>query len=389
MREEEEIGESGTAGSGGGAAEKSDALRRFTTTFVRFGKPLLVWVPLAYLAAFLPRAGTLQEGDAARAYYDAAESITQDRSMYEPLPPTGPHRVGNYYLYPPPLASLVAVLPPMRPGTFQTLILAANITALWVFAWALSRLARIPAQWGTPLAALLLMFLPGLMETIAIGNIDPIVFALVAIGLVLAPGPAAASLAAGAALKVTPAWPLGVLLVRLDRRAWLGAGVAASVCILVVVLAVGAGGLIDESLLWARRIAPTLSQGQFEVLPIVAGGEPRSGWMVNGNISPAFLPVRLLVDQPPPNVDIPLAARLYLSIVQFGVPALTVFLTRKRPPREQAAWVIAAATLAAPIMRGGYLPVLLVVPAILLGQRREAAAAAAPRDHAPARVPIA
>ena len=32
---------------------------------------------------------------------------------------------------------------------------------------------------------------------------------------------------------------------------------------------------------------------------MVVAGEVRSGWMLNGNISPAFLPVRLLVEQPP------------------------------------------------------------------------------------------
>lgn len=346
------------------------ASRRFARTFLRFGRPLLFVVPLLYIAAFLPRAGHMEPGDAARAYHQAGDAIREGRSMYEPLPPEGPHRVGNYYLYPPPLGALVGLLPATDPDVFQTLVLIANVIAVWIFAWVLARLARLPSLHGTLFVAALLLMMPGLPETIAIGNIDPIVFALVGLGIVLPATTAAASLTAGAALKVTPVWALGVLLARL-RPSWPGAAAVAMACLLIVALATGVDGLIAESLLWARRIAPTLSQGQFEVLPMVAGGEVRSGWLLNGNISPAFLPVRLLVEQPPPGQDIPAWARMYLSIVQFGVPALTAWLTRHRSVREQAAWVISAATLAAPIMRGGYLPVLLLLPALLIGRKQE------------------
>jgi hypothetical protein len=311
-------------------------------------------------------------GDAAQAYLQAGDAIRDGRSMYEPLPPTGPHRIGNYYLYPPPLGALVSLLPRMTSETFATLVLVANIAGVWAFAWALACLARLPLAAGTLLAALVLLFMPGLRETIAIGNVDPVVFGLVGLGLAVPPLASASLLGAGAALKVTPIWALGVVAVREGKQAWLGAGLIVLACLIVTMLAVGPAGLVGESLLWARRIAPTLSQGQFETLPIMVEGQVQSGWLVNGNISPAFAPLRLLIQPPPPGESIPTWARIYLSTVQFGVPALVAFLTRRRPPRAQAAWVIAAATLAAPIMRGGYVPILLLVPALLLGQRREA-----------------
>jgi hypothetical protein len=350
---------------------KKSNLRAFQSTFVRFGRPMLFLVPLLFVFTFMPRFAEMDEGDAAQAYLQAGDAIRDGRSMYEPLPPTGPHRIGNYYLYPPPLGALVSLLPRMSAGSFSALVLLANIAGVWAFAWALARLARIPLLTGTLLAALVLLLMPGLSETIAIGNVDPVVFGLVGLGLAVPPLAAATLIGAAAALKVTPIWALGVLVVREGKGAWLGAGLVILACLIVTILAVGPAGFVAESLLWARRIAPTLSQGQFETLPITVNDEVRSGWLVNGNISLAFAPLRLLIGPPPLGESIPTWARLYLSVVQFGVPALVAFLTRRRPPRVQAAWVIAAATLAAPIMRGGYVPILLLVPALLLGQRRE------------------
>jgi hypothetical protein len=141
------------------------------------------------------------------------------------------------------------------------------------------------------------------------------------------------------------------------------------ICVGVGIVIHGPTGYLAELATWLNDVGPTLSQGQFNVVS-VSSGSIIDAWMINGNISIPFVLVRILTDDPGPGVLIPVWARIYLTVVQFGVPFLTVYLTRDRPSAEQAAMVLTAAVLAAPILRGGYLPLLAIWPAIAIGKRR-------------------
>lgn len=304
----------------------------------------LLWVfPVLEQWDYRPRTpGKWVDADA---YYRAAENVRAGGDMYDPLPPPGPNYFTGdaHYLNPPPLAAVLAVLPVDRDATYNLMVALASLGAL-MLAWGVGRLAG----WDWRIVAGLLYAWP--YGLVLVGNVQPLVNGIVALSLTMAPPLAAFLLASGVAIKVQPFWALGIVLVR--TRAWGGALAAVLLWGGLAAAELGVVGLLEECGTWLAHVAPTLAQGQME-----------TGNFAQTNISPAFAPLYLLAPWPH-GVELPAWARAYLAAVQLGAPALTIYLTRRFPWNVQAGWVLVAATLSAPILRAGYLPILLLAPAL-------------------------
>jgi hypothetical protein len=312
------------------------------------------------------------------AYHQAAVAAAVGAGIYDPVPPPGPHEfrgIGDFhYLYPPPLAALLAPFSALSYRAFDRLWLLLDLLAFWVLAAALGKIAR--GSWSfdgtTRWAAAVVV--PGPLLAIHFGNIELLVLALVTLGLAL-PRWAGFTLGLGAAFKVTPVWALFTLLLRRPPR--IARGLAAAVvlaggaCLAVFGLA-GTAALVTQ---WVTHVMPALSQGQFwggSLAAIQQGGLlPRDYF---ANLSPSFLPVQLAVISgwwDYQGGPLPGPVRAYLTAFAIGAPALTGWLTSRRSPNVQAAAVLVAALFAAPIARPYGLPALLLLLATVRQERRE------------------
>ena len=355
--------------AGGEAKRRGPPGVRWSFVFRQIGRLLVLTLcamPLAFwLALWLP-ARWDNVGSDTVAYVHAAEAVQQDATMYDPLPPKGPHDLGIYYLYPPFLAAALSFV---RQGAreIHNLLLVLNTLAVLGISFILPRIAGRSWKWGFPLAAAMAFNVP-LLVTIDIGNIEPLVNFLSLASIVAAPAASAALLVVATALKVNPLWPLAVVVVRGGSSAHAGAIVAAMLVLIVTVVAVGAGDLVLETIVWLESVAPTLAQGQFASAGAVIFGHSFGPNFFTGNISPVFAPL-FAFPRPAPGVELHTAARTYLAVMQFGIPLLVAWLTRRQPWRYQAGYVLCAALVSAPILRLSQLHVLLVLPALLLRRR--------------------
>lgn len=351
----------------GGAERKNERVDwRFVWDRAQWG---LLLVPTLAWAVVVSTFWSLELGSGqftdVLAYHRAAEAVRAGGSPYFTIPPPGPHTAGEFYLYPPPFAALLALTGLSYEALYRVLTVAAVLGFL-ALAWATARLTgrgwrAAFVVWGaigfyTPAYAIIWM-----------GNVQSWVQGLAALALLASPLAAGALLAFGGVVKVTPAWALFVVLAR-ERRGWAGAGAALVASAIVTVFALGLGGTIDACLTWVRDVGPTLAQGQFSRGP---------GWVHTWNISPTFAPLYLLVRDPGAGNELPGWARLYLTTMQLAGPLAAAWLTRGLDWRGQAGWVLVAATITAPILRPGFLPVLLLVPALLLRQRSRTVAGSA------------
>jgi hypothetical protein len=364
------------------AAERARRLDRAAVHVVPFAVVALIVVEWNGIAG--------QDRDTA-AYHHAAAAARVDGQIYEPAPPPGPHEFhGEWpYLYPPPLAALLSWLPDTSYRGFDRGWLLLNLVAFWVAAAALGRIANgrwsaaATGRWGAAL-----FFLPGAVLAIHFGNIDLVILALVALGLAL-PASAGFSLGLAAAFKVTPVWPLLALALRRPRRTL--PGLAAAVALLggACLLVFGWGGSVALSAQWVTDVMPAVSQGQFwgESLDRLRAGSLSPVHYLY-NLSPSFLPVQLAVLSGAWDYEggpLPGPVRAYLAAVAIGAPLAAAWLTRRRSPEVQAAIVLAAALLAAPIVRPYVLSVVLLVMAALRQERLHPSSLILHPSGAPAR----
>ena len=337
----------------------------------------LLAVPLAWGAVVYEQWGYVPPeawmGRDADVYYLAAESIREHGTPYDPLPPPGPHRYGpRWYLYPPPLAAALSLAHLDRASTY-TLMVTLGAAACLLFGWAAARLAGWSTIWPMLLVSGVLLVFPGSLELVVTGNMQALVDALVMSALVLPGTAAAVLLVLAASLKVTPFWAAAIVMVRGGSKALVAGVLAVAIVLVITIAALGFHGSLTASRVWLTQVAPTLSQGQFD---------SDGGWAY-WNFSPVFAPVMFLVEHPPVGESIPTGARVYLTAMQLLVPLLTIWITRRLPWREQAAWVVVAATLSAPILRLGYMPILLIAPALWWRRVRERTSDRVGLDHAP------
>jgi hypothetical protein len=314
---------------------------------------LLVWVPWKMQS-------TQQREDPA-AYAQAVAQLDAGGSMYDPLPPPGPHRQGRHYLYPPVFAAMLTWLPDRSGLGIQHTFVALEGVGLLLFAFGLARIARWRYWPAVPLIMATTIATFGTLSP-GEGGLGPLLAGIVVAGLAFSWGLPLLVLAA--ALKVTPAWAVLVLVARSPRRALPVAVLASALILAAVVATIGPGTLLAESLVWATRVAPTLAQGQYDA-GVWAWSDrnlPAAAFLLQGNLSPVFAPLYLLGD-PYPH-ELPGWARTYLTAASTGIPLIVAWRTRRLEPRAQAAVVLAAAVLCAPIFRLGYLP--LLAPALVL-----------------------
>jgi hypothetical protein len=333
-------------------------------------RALVLVVPVATLLGILLEWNGIpgQDRDTV-AYHRAAVAARSNSPLYEPLPPAGPHefRGVHYYLYPPPLAALLSVLPTVSYRTFDRGWLIANWLAFWVLAAARAKLATgawgvaATARWGTAVFLLL-----GPWLAIRFGNIDLMILALAALGLAL-PAGGGALFGWAAAFKVAPGWALLTLLSRRPRQVLWSTGLALTTCAGACVAVFGATRTIALTNQWLTEIMPTLAQGQFWGGSLAQLRSGNLGFQdVVSNLSLSFLPVQLWAGWGGSAYDggpLPGPVRLYLTAVAFAAPLIMAWVTRRRSPELQVAVVLAAALLAAPIVRPYVLAVLLLVEA--------------------------
>lgn len=296
----------------------------------------------------------------AEIYARAVTLIGTGTTMYDPVPEPGPNPFATGYIYPPFYASLLSLFSdPIRANLVG---MTLGVAAL---AWGLAKASGVSL--GRCAALVLLSMYP--LIAMNFGSVTPLTFGLCAAAFVLPANVGAFMLGIAAGIKITPLWPLGVLLVR--DRAWKGTLAAVVVGVGVCVIALGVDGLVAETGIFLRFVVPMLAQGQFETNVLTVGstaGGPFLFWASARNISPAFAPLYWLVDDR--SGALPVWASTYLSIVTTAIPLMVVWFTRKRPSREQAAYVLAVAMIFSPTFRALYLPFLFPAAAFWWRNRK-------------------
>jgi hypothetical protein len=229
--------------------------------------------------------------------------------------------------------------------TFARVWLILTLVAFWLFAWGLARLSGEGSLSRTLICGVIVGVFPGTYLAVALGQIDPILWALFAWGLVGMSRPILWGLAA--IIKPFYIWPL--LAAERQWRALIPAGIVAVALILL-------GGFVcgwESYIIWVRDILPTLTQGNFKT----------------GNVSLSFAVIRLarFLGWNYLGGPLPTLAHLWLTVASVGAPLLTWRFLRRFSPQIKCAGIIVASVLFAPICWTCYLP--LALPLAALGFR--------------------
>jgi hypothetical protein len=281
-------------------------------------------------------------------YYGAAVNVASGQPLYRECERYAKGDLPSCYLYPPPLAAMLAPLASFGAQTFQVVWYAAILVAFWVYAFALVRLAQWPTTIGHVLiAGVVVQLTPGTQVTMSFGNADFMIWALCALAL---PGSRLFA-GIGAAIKIYPGWLLIVSLARRERNVI--AGIAA------MAVTIGATS-------WALSLRSFRDWSA--ALAILASG-PR----VPGNVSLPVGIVRLAERRGYVADDRP----FLLLVPLLGVLAV-LFATRRRSREVQGALILMTSVLLSPLCWWYYAPMLLMVGAALLGQRRSSGSRPSP-----------
>lgn len=329
---------------------------------------LLVLVPQLWQTADKPR-------DFA-AYVMAAERVREDQPLYEETPP-GPHVPGEGapYLYPPFLAAISALIP-FAGVALSRFVLLTGVLCFWVYAFCLDRVAAGRSTvYGVFLWGALLTAGVAPLGALWVGQVDSLIWALFGMSLAFPLG-RGFYLTAAALTKPFAVWPLGLALWRETRVASAGTLIAIMLAGVLAAAAMGPAELFQASRQWLIDIYPALSQGQFAFrMAEVTDSQTWNrllGFLGTGNISLGFLPLQLAhaAGWEFPGVDLPVWARMYLTMVSLAAPLIALWLTRRRAPVLRYAALMSAAVLFAPICRTTYLPILYSLAAAWLADRR-------------------
>jgi len=307
-------------------------------------------VLIAQLAVWYPRYAlqTAAEADGLDfpIYQRAAARVGSHRSPYEPC--LNRHDQPPFcLLYPPPFTALLVVGAHVSFASFAAGIYAVLLIAFWAYAAGLVRLARGRVTFAeVGLAALALLVTPGLNLTMAFGNLDLVVWALVVWGLVAERW--LPLLVIAAACKLWPAVPLAVLVAARPRR-WPRVALTAAAVLAFTIAVVGTRSFAE----WRQTALPVLE----------------AGTVVWSNISAVAILERHGVRLP----------RLVVAVLPAAAAVVTGIATRRRPEALRAAWCAVAALFCASICWWHYAAVLWLPAAAWLQARRvEASAEARP-----------
>ena len=300
-----------------------------------------------HLAVFFPRNWSRadRERDVVN-YYIGARAALEGHKLYHPPSNFGPDSTHFHYIYLPPFAALVSPLGHLDFPTFARAWSVLLWAGFWIYAWCLAVLAVGPrARWRHVLiAGLAIGVLRGSIESLALGQIDSVLWALFGLGLVgIAPG---VSLALGAATKMFLGWPL-LVTIRNEGKGVLAQAVATSLALFVL------GGLVcgfDSYRAWSREIAPMLEQGTFNPS--------------NYSLSMAGLRLARVAGWNYEGGPLGVWPRLWLSAMSFAGSTAMWWATRRCRPAMQSALVGVAAVACAPTCWSTYLPLALAPVAL-------------------------
>ncbi len=307
------------------------------------------------------------------AYHQAAQNIDAGRSMYDPLPPKGPHRwEGVYhYLYPPQFAATLSILPRTSAVGFARVWFLVLFAAYWIFAAALCRIATGQVTlYGVLGAGALTAFTPGALLSLNFGQADALVWAAVALAFAF-PVAAGAAFGIAALLKLYAVWAVLAAAFRKDWRTVRQAAVLVVCATALAALVLGPERFVAESRIWLLNVLPTVGQGQFE-------GGTVSGQLIRWldlpvlypmNLSLPLIPVRLL-GYGTDGAELPALARAYLVLAGVATPLTVAWLGRKWPVEFHYLAVLAAALSFSPLCRPSYLVALLPAAALIVKQYR-------------------
>jgi hypothetical protein len=244
-------------------------------------------------------------------------------------------------LYPPTFAALIRPAAALDVAQFAKIWYGLVLVAYWLFAWGLARLA-FPAAGADHVLGVgtVLQLVPSVYWTMGLGNVDIMVWALVAWALSVTSTWGVVLLVAAAWIKAYPIFALPVMLVRGPRlraapapsaasdRSW-AAGVAVILagCTLAIVAANGwryAGE-------WLRVGLPSLASGCLH-------------WY---NASLTTLLIRPFVDPDAP--ALPAAAQMFLRLAPLAGVGITLWATRRLHPVAQMAVVVLTALWLSPV----------------------------------------
>lgn len=277
--------------------------------------------------------GSPDDGLDFRIYQRAAGRAARGLTPYESCA-HAPEAPPGCLLYPPPFAAAIAPAGHLSPAGFQKGAYLVLLAAFWAYAAGLVKLARgrVGAA-ETLIAGVLLFVTPGLNITMSLGNLDLVVWALVAWGL--ATEMALPLLVVAAAFKIWPAVSLAVLIVAKPARVR-PAILTAMLLFAATVAVLGLSSFRD----WRELALPGLQAGTLRVT----------------NVSLVAVLGRL-------GIALPALLRALLPIAA----ALATWLSlRRQPERLRASLCGVAAMICAPICWWKYAPILLIPGAVWL-----------------------
>ena len=304
---------------------------------------LFIWYPRYALHPPAP-----DDGLDFRIYQRAAARAVQGLTPYESCA-HAPEAPPGCLLYPPPFAAAIAPAGRLSPATFQKGAYLVLLVAFWAYAAGLVKLARGQVRLSETLIAGVALFVtPGLNITMSLGNLDVVVWALVAWGL--ATEAALPLLVVAAAFKIWPAVALAVLVVA--RPARVRPVVLTAMFLFAATVAVlGLSSFRD----WRELAVPGLQAGTLRAT----------------NVSVVAVLGRLGIAMPTPlQTVLPIAAALAIWVA-----------LRKQSERLRASLCGVAAMICAPICWWKYAPILLIPLAVWISGLDLAEVAA---SHGPA-----
>ena len=292
------------------------------------------------------------------AYYLVSERIHKGKPVYWPLPEVGPHKPSTpFYLYPPVLCSIIAIMPPTSFVKFAQIWTVLLYAMFWIYAACLTQLAigQVTLS-GILVAGAVLTCFPGTHIALSYGQMDPFLWAL--FGLTLAvPVLRGAGLMAIALVKPWAIWPL-IWTLREGKRVWVGASLVAVGGAGVGMFVIGPTEFYSECYIWIRDVLPSLGQGTWTL-------GPKGSWSLSFAVLRAIKALHLWAYE---GGVLPFWARAWLTFSASAAPLLVGWLLRRRQMALQVSAMGCAAVLFAPTCWTSYLPLILSLLAVLIGQ---------------------
>ena len=285
------------------------------------------------------------------AYYLLVERMNSGHDIYAGVYERGPHSAKYaVYQYPPVLSSVLHLLPEMSFETFARLWTTMLYLCFWIYAACLAKITfRHFTFVGLMIVGLFLTLFPGTHMALSLGQIDPLLWALMGISLI------STSARSGVLVLISliKPWALFPLLFVLheERRSFVTASMVAGFFLLLGVFTRGLNVYFNEWSFWFAYILPSLGQGSWSA----------DNWSVS------FVLLRILDlfsffgDR---DGVLPLWARIWLLFCGVAVPLIVGFYMLKKNIMLKIAVVGSCAVVLSPLCWITYLPAILTVMAL-------------------------